>query len=166
MRDAEDIITLLTDYIKEDIGGGVTRINDLINKENTKKGDDLLPNINSNILLGQGLKEIQTQKVGFLNLRINPDFEAITNYDNAAIIYIIEISYIVKSPFNNKVFLRLLRMTTVLKTLMNSFHRDNQGEPGFAKGEITGLFTPENVLLGNSSLLAVQSGLNYNITIF
>ena len=81
------------------------------------------------------------------------------------IIYIIEISYILKSPFNNKVYLRLLRMATVLKTLMNSFYRDNQ-EAGFIDGKITSLFTPENVLLGNTNLLAVQSGLTYNITIF
>ncbi len=165
MRDAEDIINLITAYIKEDIGGGVTRINDLIGKENTKKGDSLLPDVNSNILLGQNLKEIQTQKDGFLNLRIEPDFEAVSNYDTNAIIYIGEISYILKSPFDNKVYLRLLRMTTVLKTLMNSFFPEKR-EAGFIDGKIISLFTPENVLLGNTNLLAVQSGLTYNITVF
>jgi len=166
MRDAEDIINLVTDYLKEDINGGVTRINDAILKENAKKGDNLLPPINSNILIGNRLKEIVAQKDGWLVIDITTNAEATDNYDNGAISYIVGIGYVLRENNSNNTFLKSLRMQTVLRTVMNAFYRERQGEAGFMKGEVASLFSPEKVNLGQSEIPKIASGLIYNITIF
>lgn len=166
IKDSEDIIRLITAYIKEDIGDGVTRINDFIQKENAEKGnDDLMPDINSDVLLGQRLKEIQTQKGGWLNLAIEPEIVAIPNYDTTAIVYVVELSYILREDFSDITFLKSLRMQTVLKDLMNSFFKNEQ-IAGFMKGEIESLFSPTVVLLGNKSFPKIASGIIYNLTLY
>lgn len=165
MRDSEDIINLITAYLKADIGGGVTRINSFITAENTKKGDDIMPQINSTIVLGQRLAEISAIKGGRLNLDIITNIKAISNYDASATVHVVELSYILKEDFSDKTFLKSLRMTTIIKDIMDSFFKDNR-VAGFMKGEIESLFTPERVLLGNRSFPAIASGIIYNITIF
>lgn len=166
LKGAEDIITLLTDYLKEDVGGGTSRINKAIQAENSRQGDSLMPDINSIAILGNRIKEVITQKIGWLVIDITPNVEETANYDTGAVVYTIGLGFVLREDFGNKTFLKSLRMQLVLKNVMNLFWRENQGVCGFMKGEITSLFSPEVVLLGNKDFPKIASGLIYNITIF
>jgi hypothetical protein len=126
----------------------------------------MMPDINSTAILGNRLKEVVTQKIGWLVIDVTPNTEETASYDNGAVVYSIGLGFVLREDFSNKTFLKSLRMQLVLKNLMNEFWKINQGVCGFAKGEVTNLFSPEAVLLGNKKFPKIASGIFYNITIF
>ena len=164
MKDSEDIVQSLIDYLKEDLDG-VSRINKAINDANTEKGDNLLPNVSNDLILGQRLKDWNTFKNGRLNLDVVAETEYKPSYNIAAKIYKIELSYIIRDDFSNNVFFRALRMEGVIRDVMTCYFQDRQ-ELGFIKGELISSFTPESVLLGNTIYKAIKSGVVYQLTIF
>lgn len=164
MRDSEDIINSLTAYLTETVGGK-SRINNAIDSINSEKGDNLLPNISDTVILGQRLQEVNTFKNGWLNIDIMGEARAISTYDESAKNYIVEISYIVRDDFSSNVFLRALRMESVIFSLMKDYFRDNQ-EAGFISGEIESSFTPERVLLGNEGFRGIKSGIVYSFLVY
>jgi|SRR5210317_747881 len=164
MKDSEDIVKSLIDYLKEDLDG-VSRINKAINDANTEKGDNLLPNVSNDLILGQRLKDWNTFKNGRLNLDVVAETEYKPSYNIAAKIYKIELSYIIRDDFSNNVFFRALRMEGVISDVMTCYFQDRQ-ELGFIKGELISSFTPESVLLGNTIYKAIKSGVVYQLTIF
>ena len=165
MKDAEDITKSVINYLKGDVGGGISRINKAIDDSNIAKGDSLLPSVSNDIILGQRLKDWNTFKNGRLNLDIVADTDYKPSYNIAAKIYKIEISYIIRDDFGDNVFFRALRMEGVISDVMACYFQDRQ-ELGFIKGELLSSFTPESVLLGNTIYKAIKSGIVYQLTIF
>ncbi len=172
MRDLEDVINSIKSYISEVTENSQSRINNIIDTVNVEKGDTvpataLLPRISNNvddIIIEQRLKEINTFKNGRLNISVINETEINNVYDSAAREYKIELSYIVSDDFGKNIFFRALRMERVLTDLLLGYFSDAQ-EAGFMNGEIEKVFTPESVLLGNTSYSAIISGVLYKLTV-
>lgn len=164
MIDAEDIIKSLTNYLTEDVGGGISRINQAIIDANAKKGDDLLPAITNDIILGQRLQDVNVNDKGYLNIDIKSEIGAATEFNETAKTYEIVLSYLRKDDFAEEIFLAGLRMEGVITCVMKEYF-EIKVEAGFNDGRIVGCFTPERVLLGNTTEKAILSGVIYQIII-
>ena len=162
MKDAEDIINSLTAYLTE-VVGSKSRINNAIDASNADKGDSLVPNVTNDIVLAQRIKELQTFKTGWINIDITGEARNETQWDAVAATYEIEVSYVARDDMSPNMFLRALRMAGVISDVMSGFLREAQ-EAGFITGRVFSSFTPERVLLGNSSDKAIKSGVIYNLT--
>lgn len=162
MKDAEDIVKSIIDYLKEDVGGGVSRINEAVTESNTKKGDSLLPVVSNDIILGQRQKDWNNFKNGRLNIDVVAEAEFKPEYNTVAKIYRVEISYIIRDDNGNNVYFRALRMEGVITDVMTQYFNDRM-EGGFMKGTVQSSFTPESVLLGNSGFAAIRSGVIYQL---
>ena len=165
MKDSEDIINSMISFLTEDVGGGISRINQAIIDVNSEKGDNLLPPASNDIILGQRLQELNIFKNGRLNLDVAGESKFNPSYDMVAKNYIVEVSYIIRDDFSKNVFIRALRMERVITDIMQCYFKEAQ-EAGFVRGEVESAFTPERVLLGNTDFKAIKSGIVYNVTIF
>ena len=169
MKDAEDIVKSLIDYLTEEVaqdGGGnpISRINQAVIESNTKKGDTLLPAVSNDIIIGQRLKDWNNFKNGRLNIDVSAEGEGKPEYNTVAKIYRLEISYIIRDDNGNNVFFRALRMEGVITDVMTHYFKERT-EGGFIRGLVTSSFTPESVLLGNTAYAAIRSGIVYQLTI-
>lgn len=165
MIDGEDIIKSLISYLTEDLGGGISRINQAITDSNTCKGDVLLPAVSNDIILGQRLQEVNVFQKGHLNIDIKSDIEAESKFNKVAKTYEVTVSYIRKDSFAKEIYFAGLRMEGVITKVMESY-LETKREAGFIDGDIVGCFTPERVLLGNTTEKAITSGVIYSIVIF
>lgn len=169
MRDSEDIINSITAYISEDVGGGVSRLNSIINAVNIEKDDDKgkVANVSNDIddiILNQRIQEVNTFKNGRVTIDIISPVEVDNVYDSAARAYMVEIGYIMRDNFVRNTFLKALRMERILSDLMLDYLPDTQ-EPGLMEGKIERTFTPESVFLGNTNFKAIRSGILYKLII-
>jgi len=161
MIDSEDIINSIIEYLTQDVGGGISRINQAIIDTNTKKGDSLLPAVSNDIILCQRSKENNTFQVGHMGLDIMGEAKFQPQYDDVAKHYEVEVSYIIRDVAgSSNVFLRALRMEGVITRVMTDYFKTKM-EPGMMDGVVTGSFTPERVLLGNANYKGIKSGVTY-----
>lgn len=162
MIDGEDIIKSITAYLTTDVGGGISRINQAINQVNAGKGDNLLPNVSNDVIIGQRQQDWNTFKNGRLNLDIIGESKFSPTYDEVAKSYITEVSYIIRDDGATNVFMRALRMEGVLTSVISQYLRDTQ-EDGVMTAALESSFIPERVLLGNTEFKAIKSGVVYNL---
>ena len=173
IKDSEDIVNLLKEYISEDVGNGQARINDIIDKVNAEKGQSdpntaLLPRVSNNIndiKLGQRLQEVQTNKNGYLVINIVFESKFDPRYNKVAKEYTATIGYVIRSDGSKNIFLRGLRMERVLTDLFETFLEEKQ-QAGFINGRIEGAFIPKRDLLGNSEYNTLISGIIYKFNLF
>lgn len=166
--DYEDITRNIIEYLREeqDYGFGTqTRLNYYITLANNAKGDTLLdeiPNLDNRYLLLERTREMKPFK-NWIDLSIIETVQLDPNYNKVAKTYSITISSLIKDNLSDGTFYKAVRMTEVLKNIMNKFYEDNKHKPGFSDGRLASILVPSRVMAFGSKTL--KTGIIYVINI-